>query len=367
MVDRSTGGAGEDAAVLRLLKQLLVAEIEPSAALPWAAVVVEAQRQGVLWWLDRRLRARSFELPRELSLRLALQLMAVERDNLILLEDAALLVERAARRGIEVVPFKGIALLLGRPYAALEQRALLDIDVVVQRKDLRGLGAALGEMGYHRHGDPEYYRRHHQHLVYVKEDPARPRAVELHWTPFFNLYGDRERDRAAWQRVAAHQWLGREWRLYDLEDTLLSLALHLANHRFDGQLKWLGDLAMMRRLPICWPTFWQRAAELGALVACVYALELTERLISGDAALADQPLGSEAWRPRLRVLRRLRSGQRYGLRLGRAGLFEGLLIDQLLLDRSRDRVRQLRNKLAEVGERHGLWVPQRWQRGARFS
>ena len=65
-------------------------------------------------------------------------------------------------------------------------------------------------------------------------------------------------------------------------DSLLSVGLHLAQHRYRVQLKWLVDVAEVARYyepAIDWDEFWRRTQELGALRAMTYVFVLAKELL----------------------------------------------------------------------------------------
>jgi hypothetical protein len=293
--------------------------------------------------------------------------LALEQRNRRLMEQARLLCRAALDSGLTLVPIKGAALLLGRPYARLDQRPMVDIDLLTRRAEVARVERLLSDLGYAAEDRRRHAMRHEHHVRHTLDHPAGRLHLELHWTPFYTLYSTPARDEQVFGRLVTHHHRGQRIRLLDGEDSLLSLLSHIEHHRFRGPLKLAVDVAaLVQHLGpgLDWPRLWRRARRLGASGATAYALSLVRRLL--------RPRG---W-PELPAGGRLRN---WGLdRLGsprwliaghpRPPVWQRTLIDLLLQDRPMDGLRYLVHKAGEIYERdHGGWVPDALARGGRWS
>lgn len=288
---------------------------------------------------------------------LAVAALQAELANRVFLAETLALCEAARARGLTLVPFKGMALLLGRPYSDLGARTSVDVDLVARRDELLELERLLLSLGWRAKPDRSYFLRHHQHLGFSAERGGRPLSLELHWTPFFLLFASARLDTAALARLVHHEHGGVRLELLDLEDTLLALILHLSNHRFAGQLKWLVDIAELLRHGA--ETFdaealWTRAEALGARAATALGLRLVDALL-GPLPLRPLTAGPGE-RLRARIVERLlpRDGM-WGARPPSQA--RGVLLDMLLRDRLGESLAHLAYKLAELYERRGGEAP----------
>ncbi len=294
---------------------------------------------------------------REATRSLALATLRTELENRELLAETRALCLAAAERGLTLVPYKGMALFLGRPYRDLGTRTAVDIDLIAPREELLELERLILSFGYRARPGRRYFLRHHQHLGFAAERGDRAVSVELHWTPFFLLFGTEESDRAAMDRLVAYEHEGVRYRLLDPEDTLLSLLLHLANHRFAGQLKWLVDIAELLRSiggALDEAALFARARALGADAAAVVGLQLVDALL-GPLPLRSPRRGLAMQLRAALIERLLPEGGLWGARAPSQG--RGVLLDMLLRDRARESLAHLAFKLAELYERKGGEAP----------
>jgi len=166
---------------------------------------------------------------------------------------------------------------MGRPYPEIDLRTITDVDLVARRAEYPQLERLLQHLGFTPSTARSHELRHEHHVQYFRERQPRRVMAELHWTPFYMLYSSPAADEAALSRAAPHTYDGTDFTLLDPEDTLLSLVLHLAMHRYRGQLKWAVDIAAALDHfgpQLSWPTLWDRAERLGASRALAFGLWL---------------------------------------------------------------------------------------------
>jgi hypothetical protein len=113
----------------------------------------------------------------------AVHALNVER-NRMLRDDAEAIVGSLARRDIEPVFLKGMALELLGVFPDPGTRFMRDIDLLVPEEDLEGAGAALAELGY-RPGKIEEGAHDELRMLH----PERPSMVEIHRAPLPVMLG----------------------------------------------------------------------------------------------------------------------------------------------------------------------------------
>jgi len=254
----------------------------------WAELQRLAIRGGIAGLVATH--ATAVGMPRPTLYTLTAHSLAIEAHNRALLALGRALCRQATERGLALLPLKGTALQLDGLYPRPGLRSQCDLDLLTERSQLPALDALLREHGLQHRGDPAYALRHQHHLKYSGSDGhGRNVLVELHWTPFFVTYGHARSDAAALARAtevaAAPTDAGAgepPLRLLDPVDTLLSVGLHLAVHRYRGQLKWLVDVAELARRDghhLAWSELWGRATELQAVKALARVFALASELL----------------------------------------------------------------------------------------
>lgn len=328
----------------------------------WAELQRFAIRGGIAGLVATH--ASAIGMPRPTLYALTAHGLAIEAHNRALLTLGRQLCGRAAARGLTLIPLKGTALQLDGLYPRPGLRAQCDLDLLTDRDQLPALDALLREHGLQDRGDPTYALRHQHHLKYSGSDGhGRPLLVELHWTPFFVTYGDARSDGAALARVTEgastptdQEGDGPPLALLDPVDTLLSVALHLAVHRYRGQLKWLVDVAELARRDgprQDWTELWARAAALAAVTALDRVFALARDLLQ-----APLPPAPRLGRLRSALLARLSEPSALIQAEDQPSWSRCLLIDLLQRDRPTAALGNLLDKGRElVDRRHGLRLP----------
>ncbi|MCA9669799.1 MAG: nucleotidyltransferase family protein [Myxococcales bacterium] len=232
-------------------------------AVDWKRFVELALRSGLPGLVGERLGA---DAPLSVRRALLMASLAVEANVGELLASTDTILDRAEQLGLKLIPFKGSALMLAGIYAPGE-RAMVDIDLLSHPSQLDDVAALLVALGF-RSERAALPQRHHHHVRFVSE---RNVLVELHWTCFYRMYDGRGKGAEALGRAV--RGAAGHWRLA-AEDEVLSLALHLASHRFRGLLKWPLDLIRLAeaREALDWQRVVGLSASLGARRAVQYAL-----------------------------------------------------------------------------------------------
>jgi len=139
------------------------------------------------------------------------------------------------QKEIVLVPIKGTA-FLGDIYTQMPVRPMIDMDLLVEERQLLKAESILNDLGYGKklHGHKEEYWRNSQcHLIFGKKQPPKGPCIELHWGIDFKRRG-RVILPELWSRIRKVNAAGRVIKLLSPEDTLFSLSLH--NRRYGRTL-----------------------------------------------------------------------------------------------------------------------------------
>lgn len=257
-------------------------------------------------------------------------------------------------RKIEFIVHKGGA-LAPLVYPRLEDRPMVDIDVIIRPRDWPRARAALLSAGYRV---PEgalqafWLENYFNLALRSPEDPAS--HFDLHWSLTqegrYHVSTDELFDRAV-----PYQLGGVPLQRLGDEDLLLSLFLHLAYHYFDAHLIWLCDMErVIERFPISWDVLMARARAWGLLTVTAFNFAYLEKVYPGLVP------AEVAARARPGALRRaiarpfLSPYPRHLFRAGENRLVQ-LLLGLIAIDRPADAARFASDKLS----RSLKWVGRR--------
>lgn len=249
-----------------------------SATLNWDRFAMLVRSAGAIGRVHELFTEHKISIPTQLARGWIAFALATERDNLARLECLRWLQHQCANNGIDLVPIKGMSLLLSHVYPDPSVRSTCDIDVVTLPHQVHAVEKLLLEAGYVAAAQQEMFIRHHHHRVYFRpEDPATTH-VEVHWTFLYKTFSNERHDQEIMARATEQ---GHPFPKLEFTDELISLLLHLAQHRYRGQLKWVRDIAWM----LCQPAFdertlYHRAKHMEVLSAVQYGIWLTRELLA---------------------------------------------------------------------------------------
>jgi hypothetical protein len=252
-------------------------------AVDWSEVFRLAQRGGIAGLVARHLAG----LPVPLEVRHSFLAMALQTraQNTVMMDEARRLCGAAEAQGLMLVPLKGAALNSGLPYDDLSLRAMCDLDLLTRRGQMNQVERLMRQEGYEGFGDRTYYLRYSHHLHYRRPlGGDRFIYLELHWTALRAAFGRPAYDEALLQRSVVRRHQGVAFRALHPDDLMLTLLLHLADHRFRAQLKWGVDLAEVARVYegiLDWLAIFDQARMLGASRVVSYAAALVQELFQG--------------------------------------------------------------------------------------
>jgi len=322
----------EEQLLLRLARVELTdddraAAVELSKRASWQRVAELARRGGIGGLLASHLG--QFDAPLEVKRTMSAVALMIEDTNKRMVDVTLEVCTAAAREGLTLIPFKGAALNLGTPYNDLRLREQSDVDLLARPDQLDRLRELLRALGCRPGGKHEHSRRERHELRFAYGSERAPLLIELHWTPFFGAFQQRQANEAALAHAQLSERNGEPISLLDPPDTMISLALHLAVHRYREQLKWLVDVAELgRRLgdSLDAPELWRRADAIHVQRAVAYVFALARELL--DAPLPPAPR-RPGW---MRLLRRLSPAERLVRSSRQPGWFVGTAVDLLSHD-----------------------------------
>lgn len=263
----------------------------------WETLVRLAFQGGIVGLVNEHLN-RLCNPPRSTLRNLTLATLVSERENRRLLDEMVSICSATRMRGLTLIPLKGAALLLDLPYTSPGMRTFSDLDLVTTRAELDDVAALLAGLGYREEVSREQAFRYLHHLRFVKPDEHRTLLVELHWTPFYINFANRDCDDEAFQSLEDHIWNEQHFRLLRPELMLLTLILHLSNHRYRTQLKWLVDIAAYARLrgnEVDWTYFWTFAKRLDAERITTFVVRLANHLLDAEIPDSQKTISPSVW------------------------------------------------------------------------
>lgn len=189
--------------------------------------------------------------------------------NIWLMDRGEQVIARLAELGIRAMPVKGLAFLLDLYHDDPGLRAMLDMDILVETDTFAATAAALVEDGWTRAENDAattYYGVEARFWI----EMVRGHKVVLEVHRRLSFPGRFTIDPGGiWARAVQHNG---GWRMA-LEDSLLYLATHKAQHGYANAPKDLLDGVNLTRLGVDWTRFVERASEWNATAVAWYFLQ----------------------------------------------------------------------------------------------
>ncbi|MGZ3550534.1 MAG: nucleotidyltransferase domain-containing protein [Vulcanimicrobiaceae bacterium] len=290
-------------------------QLAAAAVRNWNAVLDEGRHHHLLP-LIANASTECSSVPSDVKAQISKQLQIVRMLNALYFDEAKHVLETMRGHGLKPVVLKGMALAESL-YGDIGLRPLCDLDVLFSIEDIPRAEQILRSMNYLQEPSPHdaawYFEHYYQLPRFVRRGGRF--CIELHWdlgrrpNPF-TLDIATMRERAVPVAIS-----GVDVFMFDREDMLLHLALHLAwGNGFDGHFRGLVDIAELTRVGINWTEFAQRVRAANAAPVVVPALELA-------AWLLDAPIPEDT----LAVLSRERGSAmtRYITAIGQSRIFAG--------------------------------------------
>jgi hypothetical protein len=167
--------------------------------------------------------------------------------NLILWKEFVNIYQALTQKGIRIVPLKGFDLEM-RFSGIIHQRVMKDIDILIEKKNLKNAIEVLIQHGYKKYltgNTEEYWLTKQCHLAFKKEHKLFQHGIliEVHWAldlpPRDKILSD------MWERIRFKEYHGIKIGILSPEDCIFSLVLH--NRRFGNilSLKQIWDLKQL--------------------------------------------------------------------------------------------------------------------------
>jgi len=256
----------------RILKKTLLS----SPRMNWPYFFRESHAHGVSPLLYHNMSALGLLslLPGNIQAKLRKDYYRTSALNLLFSKALKEILAKMSKKKIPIIPFKG-CLFMHTLYPSIALRPMIDLDFLVKEKDFSIASKTLNEIGYKEVFDPrrplsaqEYYA-----MVFENRDKA---TVELHKGLYLRFSHEFDMD-GLWARARRIQLLGQRVWTMSLEDTVLSLCLHLAQHDFGIRLISLVDLSEIithGEGRICWDLIVTRSESQGMRTPVYLALLL---------------------------------------------------------------------------------------------
>jgi len=250
------------------------------SSLDWNLILDLADRHGVEPLLYQALSDFKELIPAEHFNPLAPKYQTNIHKSLILSRELIRIVDGLSAAGIDVMPYKGLA-LAEAVYGDIALRQSGDIDLLVRVADLTRICEALAKLGFTKQlqwspAEERSYLKSGYEFVF--DGAAGRNLLEIQWAiqpKFYSVDFDIE---GLFRRSMIVPVAGRPMKTPSLEDLFVLLSVHAAKHRW-GRLIWLCDLARIVEIPeLDWTQIGMTAKNLGIHRILRVTLLLVNRL-----------------------------------------------------------------------------------------
>lgn len=259
------------------------------SSMRWDLILDLAERHGVQPLLYQALSNFKDAVPREIFSTLAEKCQTNIHKSLILSRELIRIVDELSAGGIEVMPYKGLA-LAETVYGDIALRQTGDIDLFVRAADVPRAREALGKLGFTPHlrwseaKEKSYVKSGYE---YSFDGTAGRNLLEVQWALQPSFYAVDFDVEDMFQRGVIVAVAGHPMKTPSAEDLFVVLALHAAKHVW-GRLIWMCDIArLMETQRLDWNRIGSHAKRLGIVRILRVTLLLVHRLL-------DVPISSEA-------------------------------------------------------------------------
>jgi hypothetical protein len=256
--------------------------LQSRQSIRWKLLFELADRHGVLPFFSPALAELEGDAvpPAELS-----RLRQSDQHNLhkalLLSRELIRIVDHVSELGLEVMPYKGVA-LAEAIYGDIALRQAGDIDLLIHPQDLSRVRDAVRELGYTPHlafSAAEEHAYLSSGYEYAFDGAAGPNLLEVQWAiqpRFYSIDFDMP---DLFQRAVTITVAGHPMKTPSLEDLFLVLSAHAAKHVW-GRLIWLCDIARLMSVPtLNWSWIASQAEAFGISRLVSVTMLLANRLL----------------------------------------------------------------------------------------
>jgi hypothetical protein len=268
--------------------------LQSRQAIRWPLLFELAERHGVQPLLYQALVDVEDAVPRDARPAIEQRYQSNLHKALFLSRELIRIVDRFSALGIEVMPYKGLA-LSEQIYRDIALRQAGDIDLLIRSRDLPRVRDAVSELGYTPHlafsaaEERAYLQSGYE---YAFDGAAGPNLLEVQWAIQPSFYGIDFDMPGMFQRATTITVAGHPMKTLRIEDLFLVLSAHAAKHVW-GRLVWLCDIARIMSVPtLDWSWIASQAKELGIVRIVRVTMLLANWLL--DAAI---PSGAQETLP----------------------------------------------------------------------
>lgn len=270
----SSGDAPDRTAQIRTL----------SEAVRWKTLLEFADRHSVLPLLYRALFPVADAVPKD-QMRVLHQLYQTNvHKSLLLSRELIQVVDRLSADGIEVLPYKGVA-LAEMLYGDMALRQSGDIDLLIRPRDLHRIRQSVSELGYVPHiafsaaQERAYLKAGYE---YAFDGAAGRNLLEVQWAIQPGFYAVDFDQEGLFKRASSVTVAGHEMKTAGAEDLFLILSLHAAKHAW-ARLIWISDIARLVSSPaLNWEWIASQGKALGIVRILRVGVILANRLLKAN-------------------------------------------------------------------------------------
>lgn len=199
-----------------------------SADLKWSRILSLSERHGLSPLLYHSLRAINLhdQIGSDVMDRLKTAYYSNALRNLRLYDELRLILAGFDQAGIKSIVLKGAA--LAEPvYKNVALRVMSDIDLLIQKEDLKRAQSVMKQLGYssgQKRLAEWHIRNHHHLLAYTFQGRVAP--VEIHFDLFPPMYNFTMEIDDFWKATRSCKIQNAEMRVFSVEDQILHLAVH---------------------------------------------------------------------------------------------------------------------------------------------
>jgi hypothetical protein len=250
---------------LPLQEKTLLLDPLLKAPVRWQRLFDLADKHGVQPLLHQALTGLDHAVPADELLKLRQTFQTNLHKSLLLSRELIRIVDHLAARGLDALPYKGLA-LAEVLYGDIALRQSGDIDLLIRARDVPRIRDVVCELGYTPHATltaPQERAYLKSGYEYAFDGAAGRNLLEVQWAILPRFYAVNFSMEELFQRAETLNVAGHPMRTPSREDLLLVLCAHAAKHVW-GRLVWLCDIAQLMHSPnLNWNWIGVKARDLG--------------------------------------------------------------------------------------------------------